>query len=91
MHHTLLYLLPCLHLGEALNIDPRQFYVQLYEALLQLDTGIYLPAAYFHLLGALLLLSVSSNDDVILALDCMDKMMRKRRQVIRRCAPVIVS
>jgi hypothetical protein len=27
--------------GESLTIDSRQFYVQLYGALLQLDTGIY--------------------------------------------------
>lgn len=43
LHHALLY---HLHIGEALNIDPRQFYVQLYEALLQLDTGRYVPTAY---------------------------------------------
>ena len=29
------------YIGESLNIDPRQFYVQLYGAILQLDTGIY--------------------------------------------------
>ena len=28
-------------------------------------------------------LSVSSNEDVMLAVSCMDKMMRKRRQVMR--------
>jgi nucleolar complex protein 3 len=48
--------------GESLTIDSRQFYVQLYGALLQLDT-------------------VSLNEDIVLAMECMDKMMRKRRQV----------
>ena len=29
----------CVYTGEALNIDPREFYVRLYEALLQLNCG----------------------------------------------------
>ncbi|XP_064381917.1 nucleolar complex protein 3 homolog isoform X2 [Halichondria panicea] len=48
--------------GSSLNIDPRQFYVQLYGALLQLDTR-------------------STNEDLLLAVECMDKLIRKRRQI----------
>ena len=86
VHHTSI---PDCHvhvLGEALNIDPRQFYVQLYGALLQLDTGRptrnlkCTPRKFTHHSFSSCV-SVSSSDDVLLALSCMDKMMRKRRQV----------
>lgn len=48
--------------GSALNIDPKQFYTQLYGAILQLD-------------------ACSADSDVLLAVECLDKLLRNRRQI----------
>lgn len=49
--------------GEALNIDPREFYRMLYLSLLQTHAG-------------------SSSEDVPVALQCLEEMLKKRRKQV---------
>lgn len=49
--------------GEALNIDPREFYRMLYSSLLQIHAG-------------------GSSQDVPVALQCLEEMLKKRRKQV---------
>ena len=77
-------------IGAALNIDPRQFYTQLYGVILELNTckctlsclSTYnADKDFVFMLVSIFLWLGSSNENVLLAVKCLDRMMRKRRQV----------
>ena len=74
-----------------MNIDSRQFYTQLYEATLQLDAcmcSLNLLILRIDNCFLIVLFVVSQKEDIILAMDCLDRMMRKRREVsFKFCAP----